>query len=92
MKHNKKRPEGHEERLAVLGKCWLRTKAVAKEVSGLYSRKEVALDDIADAMAATLTARADEQNSLPEPVPLDGEGLPMQMVWAPREAIRFRKR
>ena len=95
MKHNKKytrkKPEGHEERLSVLEKCWPGAKAVAKEVSELCRRKDVALDDIADAMVAAVTARADALRSFPALPPLDGEALPMQMVWAPREAIRFNK-
>ena len=93
MKHSKKytrkKPEGHEERLSVLEKCWPGARAVAEEVSELCRRKDVALDDIADAMVAAVTARADALRSFPDSPPLDGEGLPMQMVWALRDAIRF---
>ena len=90
MKHNKKKLAGRNERLEVLDKCWSRAKAAPDEICKLYRRKQVARDDIADAMVAAITARANPLNRLPEVPQLDAEGLPMQMVWATREAIRFK--
>ena len=92
MKHNKKRLPGREERLAVLRGCWYQAQVALSEVCKLYPRKKVARDDIADAMAAALTARANKLKSLPEPPPEDSEGLPMQMIWATAEAIQIKSR
>ena len=91
MGHNKKAKAraGFNERMAVLEGCWKGAEAAAREVCACYLRKEVARDDIADAMVAALTARADALKSLPEQPPEDAVGLPMQMVWAAKDAIRI---
>ena len=51
--------------------------------------KDISRDDIADAMVASVTARANQLNYLPAEPQCDSEKLPMQMIWAVREAIRF---
>ena len=91
MVHNKKARAraGFKERMAVLKGCWDGAEAAACEVCACYPRKQVACDDIADAMVAALTARAYALKSLPEQPPEDAVGLPMQMVWAAKDAIRI---
>ena len=97
MQHNKKQRAGRNERLAVLQKCWPQAKAAMDDICDLFRRKQVAYDDIIDAMVAAVTARGDLLQRLPtkppppDDPPLDAEGLPMQMIWAAREAIRFKK-
>lgn len=89
MRHGKKKPDGRYQRLEVLEACWPGAKAAADEIGRLFQRKDVAWDDIVDAMAAAATGRANPLNSLPAQPPVDSTGLPMQMVWPPREAIRI---
>ena len=89
MQHGKKRAPGRRERLAVLQRCWPQAKTAGDEIGRLYRRRQVAPDDVLDAMATAVTARASRLNSLPEPPPRDAEGLPMQVTWALREAIRI---
>lgn len=93
MQHNKKASAGRGrcERLEVLEACWPGAKAAADEIRQLFRRrhKDVAWDDIVDAMAAAATGRANPLNSLPAQPPVDSTGLPMQMVWARRDAIRI---
>ena len=82
MKHGKKSTVGQEERLAVLERNWPRARAAAAEACARYRRKEVAKDDILDAMAAATTAKAQVLQRLPKEPPDDSAGLPMQMIWA----------
>ena len=93
MQNNKKKLAGRNERLELIEKLWPQAKAALSKIYGLDRRKQVAHDDIADAMAAALTARAkpSKLNSLPEPPPEDSEGLPMQMIWAAREAVQIKR-
>ena len=101
MQHSKSKREdkwkAYHERMKVLERCWPNAQAVAEEICKNYFRsrkffksKNISRDDIADAMAAALTARANPLNCLPPEPPLDAEGLPMQMIWAAREDIRFK--
>ena len=89
MRHAKKASDGRRERLEVLEACWPGAKLAAGEIGRLFRRGEAAWDDIVDALAAAATGRANPQNSLPAPPPVDAAGLPMRMVWARREAIRI---
>ena len=93
MATTKKTRAGFKERMAVLEGRWEGAEAAAREVCTRYClrKEEVARDDIADAMVAALTARADALKSLPEQPPKDAVGLPMQMVYAAKDAIRIEK-
>ena len=88
MRHSKRTKVGFEERMAVLEGCWAGARAATCEVSGRYRRKDVARDDIPDAMVAALTGRAAKLKLLPEQPPLDAR-LPMQIAWADRDAIQI---
>ena len=90
VQHNKKRLAGRQERLSILQKCWPQAKAAMDDICGLFRRNQVAYDDIIDAMVAAVTARTNPLNCLPPEPPLDAEGLPMQMIWAVREAIHIK--
>ena len=82
MQHRKKTAGGQDERLAILERNWPRARAAAAEACARYPRKEVAKDDIFDAMAAAATAKARVLQCLPKEPPYDSAGLPMQMIWA----------
>ena len=92
MQHNKKQRAGRKERLAVLQSCWPQAESAYDKICNLpqYQRKQVAHDDIIDAMVAAVTARANPLNRLPPEPPPDAERLPMQMIWAAKEAIHIK--
>ena len=89
MQHSKKGAPGRHARLAALAPCWPLAKPACDEISQLYLRKQVAHDDILDAMAVAVIARANKLRSLPEIPPRDAEGLPMRVTWASMDAIRI---
>ena len=89
MRHSKKGAPGRHGRLAVLAQCWPQAKPACGDIGQLYLRKQVAHDDILDAMALAVIARASKLRSLPETPPRDAEGLPMQVTWASKDAIRI---
>ena len=86
MKANKKKVAGREERLRVLNRVEPSSQVLYENACLKYPRKQVARDDILDAMAAAVTARAGEAQltTLPASSPKDPKGLPMEMVyWLP---------
>jgi predicted RNase H-like nuclease len=83
MRHNKKKVEGYKERLAVLTNHYTQAPLIADEALDRYPRKEVARDDILDALAAAVAAYLTEGSlpSVPKIVERDSYGLPMEMVY-----------
>jgi predicted RNase H-like nuclease len=82
MRHPKKTPEGHAERLA-LAEAWLGP-GVLDRARGDYPKQDVADDDILDAIAVLWTAHRIADGSaqtLPGSAPSDETGLPMQIVF-----------
>lgn len=89
MVHNKRKAAGRDERLGVLRALDPRADGVYGEALRRFPRKDVARDDILDALAAAITAvpavRAGAAlPTLPAAPPRDAFGLPMEMVY--REA------
>ena len=85
MRHNKKKPEGQEERMAAIAPFFPDVAAWAAEKP--FPRKAVALDDLLDACVLTRVALAYHQGSavcLPPDRPKDARGLDM-VIWAPPE-------
>ena len=91
MNSKKKETAGIEERLRVLGQ----TEQGAREIFGAgcdkFFRKDVARDDIVDALAAAVTAWRGSQSGRLQALPeksecqRDGKGLRMEMVfWHPQ--------
>ena len=89
MKFSKKNREGIEERLCVLEQVEPQARNIYKAGCANFYRKDVARDDILDALAAAVTAyrgwpdqlQVFPKNNAPE---RDGRGLPMEMVfWEP---------
>jgi predicted RNase H-like nuclease len=84
MRHRKKSAEGVAERLKLLQKIWPRSNSLYKTALDRYPAKQIAPDDILDALANAVTALRLETASatLPEDPPTDRLGLPMEMVYA----------
>lgn len=83
MQYNKKKREGQQERLQVLEKYLPQCHALFEQACGQYLRREVARDDIIDAMVCAVTARHGYGDywTVPANPPRDGQGLPMEMVY-----------
>lgn len=84
MHFRKKKPTGRAERIAVLSQVEHLTQDVYADASSRWLRKQVARDDILDALAAAVTARLGHPNrlaTLPAKPPHDDRGLPMEMVY-----------
>lgn len=84
--HNKKQPEGQEERLAILERYHPAIRPVLQKAQADILRKVALTDDLIDALVLGIAAKvAREQpqksSSLPEIPPLDGEGLPMEIFY-----------
>ena len=93
MKNKKKGTKGEEERLGVLRKILRPADLdnVYRDACSMFSGKNVAKDDILDALAAAVTAWKgyDHLQTTPEDPPQDAKGLPMEMVyWKPVEQGR----
>ena len=86
MLYNKKKEEGRHERLAVLEKYFAPCRELFEQASSQYLRRQVALDDIIDAMVCAVTARYgfNQFKTVPALPSKDIHGLPMEMVyWSP---------
>ena len=83
MINRKKEPNGLLDRERVLQSIFLLTKDVVDHASKAYRRKEVAKDDILDALAAAITAKLGfgRFSTIPEIPPIDSKGLRMEMVY-----------
>ena len=81
----KKKREGTAERLRVLQCIEPRAEEIFDESISCFRRKDVAKDDILDALAAAVTAYASQGKlqTIPEVPPKDPRGLPMEMVYFP---------
>lgn len=83
LRFAKKHSEGNEERLKLLLDICKPTNEIVRKSEDCFWRKDVAKDDILDALVLAVTASFGENNlkSLPEKPELDDKGLPMQMVY-----------
>ena len=87
MRSRKKTRQGRCDRLRVLQEIKPYTQEIYDSAIDEYLRKEVARDDILDALAAAVTAKLgwpDNLRTLPECPPSDCKGLPMEMVYVVR--------
>ncbi|TVP56444.1 MAG: DUF429 domain-containing protein [Gemmatimonadales bacterium] len=85
LRHGKKYREGVRERLEILRRTDLRADAIVDDAHRRWLRREVARDDILDALAAALTAEGGPSGleTLPATPPVDAEGLRMEIVYRP---------
>ena len=87
MRFSKKTREGRSKRLRVLQEINPQTQEIYDSALKEYLRKQVARDDILDALAAAVTAKLgwpDNLRTLPECPPTDDKCLPMEMVYVVR--------
>ena len=85
MNFKKRSDEGFEERIAVLTRYYPESRKIVEMAMQGHKRKEVARDDIVDALAGAVSARKTESlQRFPETPEFDDLGLPMEIVyWAP---------
>ncbi|MFC1908350.1 DUF429 domain-containing protein [Chloroflexota bacterium] len=85
MVFNKKDRRGIRERKEVLFPRYPHCELMFKYAERTYHRKDVARDDILDAMVAAVTASKGEQVliTIPANPEIDSKGLPMEMVYYP---------
>jgi predicted RNase H-like nuclease len=83
MRENKKKREGQQERLRVLQGCFPDCRAFFEQARDGFPRREVASDDIIDAMVCAVTAKFGygQYRTVPDRPVRDGQGLPMEMVY-----------
>ena len=88
MQHGKKHEQGIQERIEVLKRVH---PSAARETAAMLERRprNVARDDVVDAMAAAVTAAADDAaiRTLPARPPRDASGLPMEMIYVEHGAV-----
>ena len=83
MGYSKKRPPGVAERLHLLQKAYPKSNAIYHAALDCYPRKDLARDDILDALVNAVTAsRLDDLATLPKDPPKDNRRLPMEIVYA----------
>lgn len=81
---NKKTPEGFARRMAVLARYVEGAEDLVADALRVSSRRDVAADDVVDAMVCVVTAAGVWDGSLrtlPEEPERDGRGLAMEMVY-----------
>ena len=85
MQHAKKRSEGLSERMQLLQSIYPGTADIINHTLSTYRRKDVARDDILDALSAAVTGMMGDQNlaSIPHEPEFDERGLQMEMVYCP---------
>lgn len=83
MSHGKKESAGFEERLRVLRTHFPQADELAKDALHTFRRKDVARDDILDALAAAVTGlkRNGHLSTIPNDPEMDQFGFPMEMVY-----------
>ena len=85
MQHAKKRSEGLLERTQLLQSIYPQTSDIINHTLSTYRRKDVARDDILDALSAAVTGLMGKQNltSIPQEPEFDEWDLRMEMVYCP---------
>ena len=83
LTHGKKKAAGSEERLNVLSRLFPQAEDCYEEALNTYRRKDVARDDILDAMVGAVTAiQYPNIKTLPSYPLVDETGLAMEIVYA----------
>lgn len=90
MQHAKKRSEGLSERTQFLQSIYPQTPDIINHALSTYRRKDVARDDILDALAAAVTGLMGGQDlaSIPQDPEFDERGLRMEMVYCSHTAVK----
>jgi len=89
MQHNKRTLQGFSEREKLLTFHCDATEKIVNEALRLYPRKDIARDDILDALVGAVTARFKENlATLPECPERDAMNLPMEVVFTDMKVDR----
>lgn len=90
MQHAKKRSEGLAERTELLQSIYPQTTNIIHYTLSTYRRKDVARDDILDALCAAVTGLVGGENlaSIPQEPEFDERGLRMEMVYCPHAVVK----
>ena len=90
MQHAKKRSEGLSERTQLLQSIYPQTTDIINHALSTYKRKDVARDDILDALSAAVTGLIGGQNlvSISQEPEFDERGLRMEMVYCPYTMVK----
>ena len=80
----KKKPDGYQDRIALLRRLYAKTDAVVEAARDKVPfKKDLANDDILDALVGAVTASLyPNLETLPHNPTIDDEGLPMEVVYA----------
>ncbi len=82
MTYKKSKPEGFDERLEILTRHYPQAPVLVQSALLEFPRKEVARDDIVDALVCAVVARWSGQwRTAPEQPEVDSVGLPMENVY-----------
>jgi predicted RNase H-like nuclease len=81
LDHAKKKKEGFEERLNLLSKHFKPTGAIVEKAMSEFLRKELARDDVLDALVGAVMAMH-PLKSIPGTPVFDDKGIRMEMVYA----------
>ena len=83
MVYSKKRPQGFSERYSILQKIYPQTKAIVGKALERFMRKDLARDDILDAIVLAVSARfrLTSIRTVPPAPPRDKKDLPMEIVY-----------
>jgi predicted RNase H-like nuclease len=90
LTYRKKRAEGFGERVQLLKRVYPQADKVVAAACAKFKGKDVARDDIVDALAAAVTAllgQSQPLDNIPDRPETDALGLPMEMVYARRSKI-----
>ena len=82
MQYGKKTTEGISERLNVLCRVHPKAEEIYESALSKFFRKDVAKDDVVDALVAAVTGRygCGQLSRVPDDDQRDERGLPMEMV------------
>ena len=85
MQYSKKKAQGRRERRDILASAWAQADEIVRFSLSAFLRRDVAEDDVLDALAAALAAwKAVERDyavTLPAHPEIDIHGLPMEIVY-----------
>ena len=83
LQHGKKKSAGAQERLDILARVFPSARDCFDEALDTYKRKDVATDDILDAMVGAVTAmHYPKIKTVPSSAMVDETGLAMEMLYA----------
>ena len=90
MTHSKKTMDGFCERMELIKTILPEAGEMVEQALDRHRRKDVARDDIADALVALITAMApaDKLQTLPEVPETDSRGIPMEMVYRCADTLK----